>query len=294
MTRPARTSMETGTQSSPFALLRPPYDSLEEIRGSDVSVVGGPGAAVIWDLKHGIDVPGLRAAEERGPGVALLVMLPPAEDIHSTTPLFEVVETCRPHSIIPHHPRHSLEEWTRLLQRFPVDLGSELVDYLTWSGLRIDRETRRIIRRTVELSADLRTVSGLARALYVSRRALGRRFMKRGLPAPSHWLHFGRVLRAALRLQGGTDNLFSVACSLGYSDGFALSNQMHRLTGIRPSMTREHYGWEWLVERWLEREGTRDLSETALDRETEEAESGPHAPAGGEERESAPVAAAVS
>lgn len=262
------TSPDSRVEPSRFSLLRPPYDSLHPISGSDVAVVGGAGAALIWDLRHGIDVRGLRTAEERAPGVALLVMLPPAEDILSTTPLFEVVETCRPHSIIPHHPRHSLEEWTRLLQRLPVDLGSELVDYLTWSGLRIDRETRRIIRRTTELSAELRTVSGLARALYVSRRALGRRFMKRGLPAPSHWLHFGRVLRAALRLQGTTDNLFSVACSLGYSDGFALSNQMYRLTGVRPSMTRDHYGWEWLVECWLEREGTRELSRTALDQES--------------------------
>ncbi len=254
--------------STRFQLLRPPYDSLVPLRDEEVGILGGRGRAVIWDLRHGIDVPGLRAAEGRSPGVALLIMLPPPDQIDSTTPLFEIVETCRPHSIIPHHPRHSVEEWTKLLQRFPVDLGSELVDFLTWSGLRIDGETRRVIRRTVDLSAELRTVAGLARALYVSRRALGRRFMNRGLPAPSHWLHFGRVLRAALRLQSAPDNLFSVACSLGYSDGFALSNQMYRLTGIRPSVTRDHYGWEWLVECWLEREGTWDRHSRGVDRET--------------------------
>ena len=247
-------------RSSRFTALCPPYADLEPLGNRDVPVLGGPGVAVVWDLGHGIDVEGLRLAEERRPGVALLVMLPPPEAIQSTTPLFEVVETCRPHSIVPHHPRQSVDEWLRLLQRLPSDLAAEVVDYLIWSGLRIDRETRRIIRRTLELSAELRTVSGLARALYVSRRALGRRFLRRGLPSPSHWLHFGRVLRAALRLQGTPDNLFTVACSLGYSDGFALSNQMHRLTGIRPSVAREHYGWEWIVERWLEREGTREAA----------------------------------
>lgn len=261
-----------------FSLMRPPYDRLEPMLESEVASASGPGVGLIWDLGHGIDIGGLRAAEARQRGVALMIMLPRSDAINSSTPLFEVVETCRPHSIIPHHPRHSVEEWRRLLQRLPVDLGSEVLDYLTWSGLQIDRETRRIVRRTIDLSAELRTVSGLARALYVSRRALGRRFLMRGLPAPSHWLHFGRVLRAALRLQGSPENLFSVACGLGYSDGFALSNQMFRLTGVRPSTAREHLGWEWFVEQWLEREDTRNLSEAALDRGEATKHRGPDKP----------------
>jgi len=101
-------------------------------------------------------------------------------------------------------------------------------------------------------------------------------------------------LRAALRLQSGSDNLFSVACSLGYSDGFALSNQMYRLTGVRPSATRDHYGWEWLVERWLEREGTRDLSKAALDSDTEEFASRATVPEERAHPSAVPAAAAAS
>lgn len=104
------------------------------------------------------------------------------------------------------------------------------------------------------MSAELRTVSALSRSLYLSRRALGRRFLSRGLPVPSHWLHFARVLRAAIQLQNSDDSLFSVASQLGYTDGFALSNQMKRLTGVRPSTARERLGWEWLVEAWLRTE----------------------------------------
>jgi hypothetical protein len=62
------------------------------------------------------------------------------------------------------------------------------------------------------------------------------------------------VLRATLRLQSTEDNLFTIACDLGYPDGFALSNQMYRLTGIRPTMARECLGWEWVMESWLRQE----------------------------------------
>jgi len=141
-----------------------------------------------------------------------------------------------------------------VLRRFPDDLPVEVTDYLLWRGIDVDRDTMRLIRRTIELSEELRTVSSLARAVYLSRRALGRRFMGRGLPVPSHWLHFARILRATLRLQNSRDSLFSIACDLGYPDGFALSNQMMRLTHVRPSMARQHLGWEWLLESWIHQE----------------------------------------
>jgi AraC-like DNA-binding protein len=128
------------------------------------------------------------------------------------------------------------------------------LDYLSWRGIVLDADTRHIVRRTLELSSELRTVSALSRSLYLSRRALGRRFLDRGIPVPSHWLHFGRVLRACMLLQGLTSNLFDVACETGYPDGFALSNQMNRLLGIRPSVAKDHLGWEWLLEAWLRRE----------------------------------------
>ena len=78
--------------------------------------------------------------------------------------------------------------------------------------------------------------------------------MTRGLPVPSHWLHFGRVLRGSIRLQEPSTHLVSVGAELGYPDGFAFSNQMKRLTGLRPSIMREAFGWEWIVESWLHQE----------------------------------------
>lgn len=246
---------------TPFALLRPPYDALTPVSAERVASLPIRGTALVWDLVGGIDRRALAAAAERPRGIALMVMLPPPDRIDSKVPIFEIVESCRPHSILPHHPRHCVDEWTLLLKRLPPDLPAEVVDHLVWRGMRIDLDTRHILRRILELSAELRTVSALARALYVSRRALGRRLLQRGLPVPSHWLHFGRVLRVALKLQASTDNLFSVACSFGYPDGFSLSNQMVRLTGVRPTQARTALGWEWLVEAWMQREQSGTASD---------------------------------
>jgi AraC-like DNA-binding protein len=161
---------------------------------------------------------------------------------------------CRPHSILPYVEDLDPEELVSILRRFPNDFAIEVTEYLSWRGLELDVDTRRLLRKTFELSGELRTVSALARALYMSRRALGRRFLTRGLPVPSHWLHFARILRGSIRLQNPESSLFSVGCDLGYPDGFAFSNQMKRLTGLRPSLMRECFGWEWIVESWLRRE----------------------------------------
>jgi AraC-like DNA-binding protein len=193
-------------------------------------------------------------ARSRVPGVALVVILPAHDAIPHTGDFLRIIELCRPHSVLPHHVQPNPLDLQALLRRPPEDLASEVLDYLTWRGIVLDQDTRHVVKRTLGLSAEVRTVSALSRSLYLSRRALGRRFLDRGIPVPSHWLHFGRVLRACLHLQNMKSSLFDVASDLSYADGFALSNQMSRLVGVRPSVAREYLGWEWILEAWLRRE----------------------------------------
>ncbi len=243
--------------SDTFFLLAPPYLEAIPVTGPLPEVDGGaaaPGTALLWKLGAEVKEAELEFARTRPPGCALILMLPPAIDVRHEPNLLRIVERARPHTILPFHREWDIEELTVFLRRPPSDLAVELTDYLGWRGVRLDRETRRLVRRIVELSSELRTISAVSRAVYLSRRALGRRFMSRGLPVPSHWLHFARLLRAALQLQNSSESLFTVACDLGYSDGFALSNQMMRLAGVRPSTARICLGWEWLVERWLAQE----------------------------------------
>lgn len=212
------------------------------------------GAAVVWELGAGDWGSNFQMVRGRPAGVALIMILPPADALDSLSLLLDAAAECRPHSILPYHPRPAPEDLRAVLKRMPSDLSLQFMDYLSWRGLSVDRDTRRLVRRMVQLSRELKSVSAVARSLYMSRRALGRRFRSRGLPVPSHVLHFARLLRASLALQSSSRTLFEIAGELGYPDGFSLSNQMVRLTGLRPSCVRKRAGWEWIVECWLQRE----------------------------------------
>lgn len=240
-----------------FLAFFPPYRSLEPLKHPSQfpeSRFPHRGAALFWNLRMGDWGTGFRAVRERPPGVALFILLPPVSELEGTDRLLDLMEHCRPHSVLPFIRELDPEEMVSILRRFPSDFSMEVTEYLVWRGIEVDLDTRRLLRKTLELSGEIRTVTALAKSLYMSRRALGRRFMTRGLPVPSHWLHFGRVLRACLHLQRNDANLYSIACHLGYPDGFSLSNQMMRLTNLRPSLLRECFGWEWIVEAWLHQE----------------------------------------
>lgn len=213
-----------------------------------------PGSALVWNLGNGLHEQDLAIARGRPGGLPLIVVFPPLSRGSSEPGIVHTVASVRPAGILPFHPAPDPEDLAAILRRPPEDLGNEVVEYLTWRGLGVDRDTRHLIRRMLALSADLRSISALCRSLYLSRRALGRRLVSRGLPVPSHWLHFGRLLRVAIRLQNSHESVLSVGYELGYGDAFALSNQMVRLTGYRPSQARAFLGWEWLVEAWLRRE----------------------------------------
>lgn len=249
--------MDPLSPHGPFSILAHPYQGLISLEDPVGLVHGGPappGSALVWDLSKRCRRRDIPAIANRPPGMHLILVLPRADRITRETPLLDISELCRPAAVLPFHPRLDPEDLTDLLREGPEDLPIAVTDYLRWRGLRVDRDTRHLIRRTVELSREIRTVEGLSRALYLSRRALGRRFVSRRLPVPSHWLQFSRLLRAAIQLQRRRHTLEAVAMGLGYPDGFSLSNQMTRLTGVRPSVARERLGWEWLMEAWLGKE----------------------------------------
>lgn len=241
--------------ASSLHLLTHPYHMLRSVTGGRSEIKGvarAPGSALVWGM--GASAKSDPLVEGRPGGVALIIILPRADDISADPSLLQAINHCRPQGILPHHVDPVPHDLAQVLRRPPVDLAAEVTDYLTWRGLVVDRDTTHLIRRIIEHSADLRSVTALSRSMYLSRRALGRRLMSRGLPVPSHWLQLGRLLRLAIRLQNSDASVFSIACEAGYPDGFSVSNQMQRLVGYRPSQVREFLGWEWLLEEWLRRE----------------------------------------
>jgi AraC-like DNA-binding protein len=243
---------------APLQILVPPYRRFYRLSGSrrQLKEMGkDPGSALVWSLPTRRVAPEhLTLVRNRPGGLTLVVVLPPPSELPDARTLIEATEICRPAAVLPHQPDLSPGLVCEVLRQPSEELGADVVEYMRWRGLCLDRETAHLVRRTVELSEELRTVSALARSLYLSRRALGRRFLVRGLPVPSHWLHFARLLRVLLRLQASDASVLSVGFELGYPDGFALSNQMVRLTGVRPSQARVCLGWEWFMEAWLRTE----------------------------------------
>lgn len=250
--------MTQSLRPSSFHLFRPPYHDLESIEHPESlpPSYGTTGAALVWCMGEQRTDRDLQVVRSRRPGLSLIVVLPPADSVERQDEIFRMIELCRPSSVMPFHEEPHVDDVRTLLAAPPDDLPAAVVDYVRWRGIPLDLDIRRLVRRTLELSADLRSVNALARSVYLSRRALGRRFTNSGLPVPSHWLHAGRVLRATLRIQEPEATLAQIAFELGYPDGFALSNQMKRLTGIRPSEARTRRGWEWMVESWLRKEAS--------------------------------------
>jgi len=249
--------MSSPAAATPLSLLAPPYSGTRPVGGGirQLKLEGRrPGCALVWEMGKGIHHQDAGVVRGRPGGLPLLVVLPPAEDLRRESGLIRLLEELRPQGILPHHEAPSPEDLACVLRQPPEDLGSEVTEYLRWRGIGLERDVRHLVRRIVALSAELRSVSGLARSMYLSRRALGRRFMAHGLPVPSHWLHFARLLRVAIRLQNSDESVLSVGYELGYPDGFSLSNQMARLTGYRPTEARTYLGWEWLLEAWLRQE----------------------------------------
>jgi AraC-like DNA-binding protein len=242
---------------SRLSVLAYPYEKLEAVREGRAQlkeVARSPGSALVWRADGSGTGAAFRLVSERPGGLALIVILPHASVLEAQPDLVHNVVRARPHGVLPDHRQPDPGDLAEVLRCPPADLGAEVTDYLLWRGLVVDRDTLKVIRRIVDLSARVRTVTELSRAMYLSRRALGRRLASRGLPVPSHWLQLSRVLRLVNRLQNTDANIFSIAYEFGYPDGFSVSNQMHRLVGFRPSQARERLGWEWLLEAWLRRE----------------------------------------
>lgn len=237
-------------------LLGPPYRELARIDADDPPQVREGGWVMAWHLGSPRWQTGAAAVADRPAGLPLAIILPDREDRLSLLRVLRAIEQSRPQAVIPYHDSPTAREIASVIRREPSCLASSVADYLVWRGFSLDPVTRSIIRRTVQLSSQVQTIGALAKNLYMSRRALGRKLLRSELPVASHWLHISRVLRATIRLQNSEASLFSVAVSLGYSDGFSLSNQMYRLCGIRPMEARERLGWEWVFETWLAREAS--------------------------------------
>lgn len=239
-----------------LALFGPPYERFVPIDTSWEPPPPPPrGLAVIWWLEDGKEqVDQFHWLAERPHGLPLFIVLPPPGDIERSLPLLTYINNLAPRAVLPGGPLATPIHLRRLLRTPPRHFGSAVTSYLTRRQIILRDEMRRSIRKIFECVPEVTSITKLARRLYTSRRTMGRHFAAAGLPVPSHWLQFARLLMASIRLQDDRFTVARVAARLGYPDGFTLSNQMKRLLNCRPSDIRRHLGWEWVVEMWLKTE----------------------------------------
>ena len=245
------------TRPNTVLVMGPPYRHLTPLDLADPVLPRKGGWLMLWHLGNAGWSDGADLVANRPAGIPLAIVLPDGDDRLAVLRILRAIERSRPQAVLPYHGTPAAGEIASVIRRPPTSLSTSVSEYMEWRGFSLDPVTRSIVRRIVELSPRVRTITLLAKSLYMSRRALGRRLLNSGLPVPSHWLHIARVLRATIRLQNSDASLFNVACSLGYTDGFSLSNQMKRLCGIRPVEARKRLGWEWVFETWLAHEAAR-------------------------------------
>nr|PZN79576.1 MAG: hypothetical protein DIU57_14940 [Pseudomonadota bacterium] len=239
-----------------LALFAPPYDQFLPLdldwRCDDLPPRG---LAIIWWLVDGHeqqDQFGWLA--DRPYGVPLFIILPPATELGRAMPLLRFVNALYPRAVLPTGsivaPRYIKQILSLPPSNFPRTVGA----YLEHRGLLKTPEIRKEVEQIFRLVPSVCSISALARRMCTSRRTLGRHFAAAGLPVPSHWLQFARLLYASIHLQAERATVFRIAARVGYPDGFTMSNQMKRLLGCRPTEVRECLGWEWVVESWIRHE----------------------------------------
>jgi AraC-like DNA-binding protein len=216
-----------------------------------------PGGSVVWFMSAVGDIyPELEWLRSRPDWLPLFVILPQPDDILPIAPILRGVPDLRPRAVIPSAGQGLGSALTTLLAAPPRSLPVAVADYLELAGMVPDEPSRKMVREVFGAAPQINSIERLAARMCQSRRTLGRFFQERGLPVPSHWLQFARLLHVAVQIQNTSLNINRIAARFGYTDGFTMSNSMKRLTGYRPSFIREHLGWEWIVQAWVRRENS--------------------------------------
>src|SRR5690606_26174727 len=133
--------------------------------------------------------------------VPLVIVPPPPEDVLQTMPLLGQLRRLHPRAVLPIGTMDSPRRIRDLLNVPPSPSGETVAKYLTRRATLRDPGIERCVQRISELAPEIHSVTRLAKRLYTSRRTLGRQFAAAGLPVPSHWLQFARVLHVAVHLQ---------------------------------------------------------------------------------------------
>ncbi len=238
--------------------LEAPYSLFEPIDTSWAPDPASRGVAIVWFVTAAGAANGeLDWMIHRPRGVSCALVLPPPSDIPLIAKFLHRLCDAEPNVVLPSGRLATPTGIKSALTGGPRNLSKAVTEYLWRHRVINDNGVRTEVHRMFQMAPRTATISKLCREMYLSRRTLGRHFEAHGLPVPSHWLQFARLLHVLLRAQAERIAMFKLAIGAGYPDGFTFSNQVKRMTGLRPSDARDLVGYEWLIEAWLAREQLR-------------------------------------
>lgn len=134
-------------------------------------------------------------------------------------------------------------------------LGREAVEWLRLRRIPLSPTLSHAVRHLVAGGARATSLTQLLRAARTAPSSLRSRLRRKQLPSPASWHRLGRALHVAVRIQASPrKSLLLLAHECGHGDHAALIRQFTGCFGIRPATVRGTLGWEWLLERWVDRQ----------------------------------------
>jgi AraC-like DNA-binding protein len=244
----------------PLFQVAPPYQRAQRLRGiSDEIGRLTPGSVLLLEVEaEPRDWYSLQELTRRLRSAAPLLPLALRFDTRRVDVLHAAVQVARmPVRAVLSRDEEMEKALRRQLSR-PVDLASDVVEWLGLQGIRLSPTLKHLIEGIVSLAPGYPAVAPLLTRIGTSESSARFRLQKKRLPPPGRWLQAARALHAALHLQSRPDRpLLPLALALGYADHSALSHLLGRAFAVRPAEIRERLGWEWLLDRWL-RSRTRE------------------------------------
>lgn len=240
-----------------LALFKPPYQSFEVIRELCNELPSEPGTSVIWRYGgNGKQQREYEALLGRPPTLPLVIYAPGFQIATQHASTLHDLEILKPKAVLPDEGEPSAKRVREVLRRRPADWADVCAVRLEpYCGGKDPDLAIHLVKQLIRMAKDVPSIRIAAKRLYTSRRTLGRRLSDAGMPKPSHILQFARLVTAVIEMQADGITVGRAAIRLGYPDGFTLSNQMVRLIGVRPSSAKQVLGWEWLLDKWIAREG---------------------------------------
>lgn len=240
----------------PFPLwcAQPPYDR-DRLLGGAVATGLPAGAVLIIDVHPVPKDPAaieeaLRAVKALAPSTP--VVLRAAADIDDLLALATMGSGLPTQGVLLRGQDLAASLRTQLTR--PHNLPEQVSEWLSRKGVRTAPALADLIRQIFARAPRHSEISSLCREIGAVESSARFRCAKKRLPPPSRWLQAARALNASLRLQAEPDRpLLPLALELGYADHSALSHQIRRTFDVRPGEVRRVLGWEWLLDRWLER-----------------------------------------